>query len=730
MDVMIIEDSGLVRGSLKRALVALPEIRLVSEVADTAHVLEALSVVRPDVVLIDLGPFSSATLSLLGEIRAAGHGCWIVVLTDALYPRFCEFCKKLGADAVFDKSMEFDQVVAQLKSWMPPRPANEASRLLLLEQLSLLDTPEETSFDDLAALAADIAETPIALVSLVNGSRQWFKAHHGLESRETSRSVAFCAHAINGDDLFIVEDASRDPRFATNPLVRGDPHIRFYAGMPLLMPGGEALGTLCVIDRVPRVLTERQKHVLRVLARNVVTEFDLRLRVRTLEREVTRRQSAETLALQLATRDALTGLPNRTTLVDRLHQAALMASRDSHQVAFIFLDLDNFKWVNDTFGHQIGDGLLQAVGERLVAQLRESDTVARLGGDEFAIVLPVIEGTDAVEAVARKLQAALAQPIDICGHQVLPHCSIGIAIYPDHGADGEALMRYADLALYDAKDAGGNCWRFFEESMGIQAKERLLLEIDLHAAISNGQFEVWYQPQTDFGDSSLVAVEALLRWHHPRLGMVSPARFIPLAEECGFIWELGTYVLEQSLAQLVAWDQSGVHVPRVAVNVSARQLRPGFAALVERLLDKYAVAPERLELEITESTYALDGPHLLDATQRLSALGVGFAVDDFGVGYSSLAQLKSFPVTTLKIDRAFTGGLDDDLQNRAIVQSIITLCATLGLRSVAEGVEDARQSALLHELGCDVAQGYHHGRPLPPALLCKWLAERRMSTVP
>lgn len=722
MDVMIVESSGLVRNSLKQALAAVPELRLVSEAEDAPQAMAMLARTRPDLILMDMEPFSGFNMSLLSNIRADGCGCWIVVLTDSPYPRLRELCLELGADAVFDKSLEFDEVVAQLRAWLPAKPANEAARLVLLQQLALLDTPEEVTYDQLAALAASITGTPIALVTLVNGYRQWFKAHHGLEIRETSRSVSFCAHAINGREMFIVEDATTDPRFATNPLVRGEPRIRFYAGMPLVMPGGEVLGALCVMDHQPRTLTEEQKQALRVLAHNVVTEFDLRLRIQTLEQEITRRQIAESTALQLATRDSLTGLPNRTTLVDRLHQAGLMANREGHQVAFIFLDLDNFKWVNDTFGHGVGDRLLQIVAERLTAQLRESDTIARLGGDEFAVVLPGIGGAAAAELIAGKLLDTLAVPVEISGHQVVPRCSMGIALHPEHGADGEALMRYADLALYSAKNAGGNTWRFFDETMGVQAQERLLLEIDLRAGLAKNEFEVWYQPQIDFSKQSFIAVEALLRWHHPRLGAVSPARFIPLAEECGLIWEVGAFVLERSLAQLVAWEASGLEVPRIAVNVSPRQLRPGFTALVENLLKKYGVAASRLELEITESTYALDGPLLMEIVQHLSAMGVGFAVDDFGVGYSSMAQLKRFPVTALKIDRAFTEALETSAQNRAIVQAITTLARTLGMRSVAEGVEDARQSSILHELGCDDGQGFHHGRPMPPRMLAPWVA--------
>lgn len=286
-------------------------------------------------------------------------------------------------------------------------------------------------------------------------------------------------------------------------------------------------------------------------------------------------------------------------------------------------------------------------------------------------------------------------------------------------------MRHADLALYHAKEAGGKAGCFYAESMGRRAEERLLLEIDLRDGLCRDEFEVWYQPQVSFASGEVVAVEALLRWQHPRLGQIPPSRFIPLAEECGLIWELGAHVLERALAQVRAWDAHGHKVQRMAVNVSARQLRPGFAQLVEDLLAASGVDPRRLELEITESTYGLDGPHLLELIRRLSLRGVGFAVDDFGVGYSSLAQLKRFPVSVLKIDRAFTEELVGSAQNRAIVQAITTLSRILGLRTVAEGVEEVEQNHILRELGCDDAQGYFHGRPMPPAQLESWLGACR-----
>lgn len=277
VDIMIVEDSGLVRSSLKRALAAVPELRLVTEAEDGSAALAALKAATPDLVLVNLSLCSTVAASFLSQVRRTGYGGWIVVLTDMICPPFCDSCMEMGADAVLDQSLEFDKLVDELRAKLPPRPANEAARLLLLNELQVLDTPEEPVFDDLVRQAASMLDTPIALFSLVDEFRQWFKARHGLDARETSRTIAFCAHAINGNDLFVVEDAWEDPRFSANPLVRGAPHIRFYAGMPLVMPNGEVLGTLCVIDRKPRTLSESQALALRFLAHRVLTELNLRL---------------------------------------------------------------------------------------------------------------------------------------------------------------------------------------------------------------------------------------------------------------------------------------------------------------------------------------------------------------------------------------------------------------------------------------------------------------------
>ena len=273
---MIVENSSLVRSSLRRALAVVPELRLVTEAGDGSAALAALEAATPDLILVNLNLCSTIPASFLSQVRRTGYGGWILALSDMIVPPFCDSCMDMGADAVLDLSLEFDKMVNELRAKLPPKPANEAERLIYLNSLQVLDTPEEPVFDELVRQAASLLHAPIALVSLVDDSRQWFKARHGLDARETSRTIAFCAHAINGKDLFVVEDAREDFRFSSNPLVRGAPHIRFYAGMPLVTPNGEALGTLCVIDRKPRTLSESQGLALRLLARDVLKEFNLR----------------------------------------------------------------------------------------------------------------------------------------------------------------------------------------------------------------------------------------------------------------------------------------------------------------------------------------------------------------------------------------------------------------------------------------------------------------------
>ncbi len=724
MNIVVVEDSGLVLENLLDMLASLPGLQVVGHARGEDEAVALIAEKRPDAVLLDLALSPGSGLNVLKRMRAAGLPARVLVLTNQPAKPYRQLCLDAGADGFFEKCGDLNELLALLASWMPPLPVNEPARLRALNRLKILDTPEEEVFSAITRLAAAVVGAPMALISLVDARRQWFKARVGLDVCETSRTTAFCAHAIVRAELFEVEDARLDERFAANPLVRGEPGIRFYAGMPLVLPGGEAIGTLCVIDRVPKRLDATQRMAMEVLARNVVAELELRQRIIELEAEVSRRLEAEARIMHLATRDPLTQLPNRAALMDRLHQGLKTAKRDRTQLAVLFLDLDRFKWINDTLGHDVGDQLLQTMASRLTHVLRESDTVARLGGDEFAIILPALHAAEEAERVAQKILTAVLQPVALRGHDVLVGCSIGLAVYPVHGECEEALLRHADLSMYQAKELGGNQYQLFSEQMNLRAVERMTLESELRTAIESGQLELHYQPQVRLADHALTGVEALVRWHHPRLGLLSPDRFIPLAEDTGLIWPLGLAVLDMAVAQIAAWTQQGLDVPRVAVNVSPAQLRDELADAVADTLVRHGVTADRLELELTESALTADGPAVLGLLQSLRNMGLAIAVDDFGVGYSSLALLRRLPITTLKIDRSFVSELASNAQDVAIVEAVITMANSMGLRTVAEGVEEHAQNVALRVLGCDDGQGYLYSKPVAPAMALSWLKLR------
>lgn len=722
MKIVVVEDSDLVLENLLRILASQPGLSVIGHARGEDEAYELIVSSQPDVVILDLALSPGSGLNVLKRVRAAGVGARILVLTNQPAVPYRDMCIEAGADGFFDKCAEIDSLQRQIAGWMPPLPEDEPERLKALRRLHILDTPEEEVFNAISRLAAAVAQTPIALISLVDSHRQWFKAHVGIEACETSRSVSFCAHAILKKELFEIEDASRDPRFSDNPFVRGDPGIRFYAGMPLVLPAGEVLGTLCVADYVPRRLDATQRMALEVLARNVVTELEMRQRVVELEAEVTRRQEAEMRIMHLATRDPLTGLPNRAALMDRLQQGIKTAIRDRSLLAVLFLDLDRFKWINDTLGHDVGDCLLQQMAGRLTGLLRDSDTVARLGGDEFAVLLPALHCPEEAERVAQKIIDLVMQPMTLRGHHVQVGCSIGLALFPAQGETEEALLRHADLAMYQAKESNGNQYRVFSEHMNARAVERLTLESELSQAIDDGQLELYYQPQVRLGDQTLTGLEALVRWNHPRLGRLSPDRFIPLAEACGLIWQLGLRVLDMAVAQMADWQRQGLAVPRVAVNLSPAQLRDGLIEAVDGTLRRHGVAAENLELELTESALTSDGPAVIELLHALRRMGVAVAVDDFGVGYSSLALLRRLPITTLKIDRSFVTELAWNNQDVAIVEAVITMAESMGMRTVAEGVEEPAQNVALHVLGCKDGQGFLYGKPTTVAEIGAWLS--------
>ena len=446
-------------------------------------------------------------------------------------------------------------------------------------------------------------------------------------------------------------------------------------------------------------------------------------------RDVTERHMAEETIRYQALHDLLTDLPNRILFNENLSTALANVSQREGKVAVMFLDLDRFKTINDTLGHTFGDQLLQLVADRLTECLWQHDTIARWGGDEFTILIPEIYTEEDASRIAQRILKFLKQPFHIEGHQLYISSSIGIAVYPDDGEDAQTLLRNADVALYRAKEKGRNNYQFYAAAMSCHASELLVLENHLHKALEKGEFLVYYQPQIDTSTGKICQMEALVRWQHPELGLISPAKFIPLAEETGLILQIGEWVLRKACTQNKAWQNAGLPPISVAVNLSARQFQqPNLAAMVARVLQETGLDPGYLELEITESVAMQNVDFSREMLSDLHQMGVSLAMDDFGTGYSSLSYLKKFPLDKLKIDKSFVLELAEDSNDAAIIAAIAALAKVLNLKMVAEGVETETQKNFLESLECEYMQGYLFSPPLSgekaTELLCKFCCQK------
>jgi diguanylate cyclase (GGDEF)-like protein/PAS domain S-box-containing protein len=467
-------------------------------------------------------------------------------------------------------------------------------------------------------------------------------------------------------------------------------------------------------DLEQRIATKHGE--VRWLLINAVGMFDhhgARIGQRGAARDITDRKQAEARISQLATRDALTNLPNRLLLNDRLQHAVAAARRQAHVVAVMFIDLDRFKTINDSLGHDVGDDLLCEVAQRLSRCVRDSDTLARLGGDEFVIVLDGLKDPADARLIGHSVMQALSAPFMIRGQQLVTSASIGVSCFPGDGGDAAALMRHADIAMYHAKSAGRNALQFFSEEMNQQALERHRLESALRHALEARQLRLVFQPQVTVGTSRVCGAEALLRWRHPEMGDISPVRFVPVAEETGLIGPVGDWVIEAACEQLSAW-RTQPHL-RLSVNLSIGQLRDSRAFLdrVSGLVRTSGIDPYRLEFEITETLLASNVAEHAEVLRHLGALGCPIAVDDFGTGYSSLSYLKRLPIDSIKIDRGFIRDIVSDADDAVIVSAIVAMAKKLKLEVVAEGVETCEQLAVLADLGCDRYQGFLFSRPVP-----------------
>jgi diguanylate cyclase (GGDEF)-like protein/PAS domain S-box-containing protein len=490
--------------------------------------------------------------------------------------------------------------------------------------------------------------------------------------------------------------------------------VKSAAAVPFFN-GGRPVGNLLVHSLERDTFTPEFVELLQRLAASVSFALD------NFDR-VDEKAKSDRKIEYLASHDSLTKLPNRDMFNQLLHFAIEAAERYHKQFAVLFIDLDRFKVINDSLGHEAGDALLVEIGNRLRQSLRSSDVVARLGGDEFVVILEHTADGQSIEGVTHNLLTALRQPVQLCGHECHTTASIGIAMYPADGTDVQTLTKNADMAMYLAKEDGKNGFRFFTKDVKTQSIERLMLETGLRHALDRQQFSLQYQPKVDLATGQITGVEALLRWTHPDFGMLPPGQFIPLAEETGLIVPIGRWVLKEACMQNIAWQRQGLRPVSMAVNLSPRQfVDESLLHDVDDALATSGMSPTLLQLEVTESMVMQNVPRAVRVLDSLSSRGIRLAIDDFGTGYSSMSLMKQFPIDTIKIDRSFVRDLPDDSEDKAIAQAIISMGKALGMTIVAEGVETTEQETFLRDHACDEMQGFLFSKPVPPRQLADLL---------
>ncbi|MBK4739229.1 sensor domain-containing phosphodiesterase [Noviherbaspirillum sp. DKR-6] len=592
---------------------------------------------------------------------------------------------------------------------------------MMVEMSPNIDIAPVEGLDRLTRLATYALNVPTALISLVDNNRQWFKARCGFEGNGMSLDVSFCAHVVATGKPLIVTDALSDARFVENPLVRGAPFIRFYAGFPIHSQSAEVIGTFCVIDFQERNFTKKEISVLEEFAKSAEELIFLRqlaqasYELSSVLRNSENHSSIYGTQLQhldcLLSYDGLGEVKSRNGFTEQLQHAVKCWEAADASGIVAYIDLDNFRNLNGSHGPYVADMVLQMLGQRLRKALPAGGIAARVDSDEFiAMWSQPVEG-QINESVLAELSRQIREPLYIQGYEIAVGCTIGYAHYPTDSTEPAVLLTAANVAMHHAKSLGRG---IIQRHRATNAHSNARLETDLRQALQNNEFEVHYQPKVNLRTGRITGVEALLRWRHAELGMVPPSKFIPLAEENGLIVQIGEWVLHTACKQIREWIDAGLGGVPVAVNLSGRQLlNNDIIRTIQHVIEEYALGPGMLEMELTESVSMRDPKKSAEVMHKLRGMGVTLAIDDFGTGYSSLSYLKRLPIDKIKIDRSFVSDMTEDADSLSIVQAIITLAHRLNLSVVAEGVESEKQLTFLALNLCEEMQGYYFSKPLP-----------------
>lgn len=601
-----------------------------------------------------------------------------------------------------------------------PMLRHDGRRRQALDQYAILDTEPEDSFGQLALLASELFDAPYAAISFLDDDRQWFKARCGLNVCETPIEHSFCNYTSRQDTNFVIEDTLLDARFATNPLVTGGLKIRFYAGMHVKAADGTPIGALCVFDRKPRPtgITPVQDLALQVLAAQVEALLELRRAVHDQGKQLELLGKLSQQLSHVAEHDGLTGLPYREPFQKHMVAALQRSRKDGTRVAVMFIDVDHFKQVNDTLGHDAGDEILRCFAARLKKMLRSTDKIARLGGDEFGAVLCDISSERTLSALVDSIVQRLNEPIRHKGRLIECHASIGVAIFPDHALTAERLMKCSDLALASAKEVRA-CAVTFDAGLSEQfERETRMLEI-ARTGLSRGRIVPYYQAKINLESGKLIGLEALVRCTQASLDPLLPESFAHALADTEVARQIGETMLERVLDDIRLWTDRGLDFGHVALNTSVADFRSDNFG--ERLLNGLSVRglkPHQVEIEVTEGVFLGRGADFVArALDLLSTAGVRISLDDFGTGYASLTHLKQFPLDAIKIDRSFVDGIGKRADDTTIVKALIGLGQSLGIETIAEGLETEKQVAFVKAQGCSVGQGFYFGKAVPAELV-------------